>query len=184
MRRGPAAASLGLVLLAVPGGAASADPPCASDPFEPDDTPATAFFLGAIRDDAAFPSGSLTAAIEPPGDVDWYRYTVEDRLLGIVAPRVELDGLAKGEDADVCVYYVCATGEAADLDCDLGVADERAGHPGCCGRNRGTTPDRVHFDALCGTSPFDDDGGTVLVVVERISGTARCAPYTLRWGDD
>jgi hypothetical protein len=184
-RSAPFAALALCVLVSVPraeGDAPQSTPCTAATEGAPHDTPQTALLLGEVADDAAFPAGTLTPTLGS-GAADWFRYHVRDGY-GVVAPRLELRHIPPRDDYGLCAYFTCATGEAADVVCERGVASQRDGRTGCCGANLESTPERIAFDVLCGPSSFDDDGGDVLVVVERVAGPGTCAAYELEWGDD
>jgi hypothetical protein len=154
------------------------------DAFEPNDSPQTASDHGVISDSAQFPFTVLTPTLHSAGDVDWFRYTIDDGFGGTVAPRVDLGGIPAGHDYDLCVYYECLSGDTANLECGATTPAQNGGRNGCCSRKSDALPESVHIGVVCGDGVLNVDSGDVYVVVEHVSGAATCTPYSLSLGDD
>lgn len=136
-------------------------------PGEPNETEETAWDLGDIEDcDSA--GAQVSAVLDGPNDVDWYRYDGDDTLGCSVDPN---RGITVNGSVRLCKFVDCASG-TAEFDCPQGSVPEASpgGHPGCCSNNG------FGIDPNC--SGIDDDA-TIYVRLDE--PTQACAEYTLTY---
>lgn len=154
---------------------------CPPDAREPNDSrlevngqPVLATMNDADDTDLTFESFNIHAA----GDVDWYRFDVDDGSDG-GAPvlSVWLDDIPAGSNYDLSAFWTCDDGTPGE-GCNAGMPDHEIGF-GCSSNSSGTTSEFVEIDSWCGHT-FGGDPGTLYVRVTARSFGGSCAPYTLR----
>jgi hypothetical protein len=149
------------------GGGAGGDTCLDEGPGEPNEAEATSWDLGDIEDcDSA--GDQISAVLDGPGDVDWYRYDGDDTLGCAVDPN---RGITVNGSVRLCKFVDCASG-TAEMDCPQGSVAEASpdGHPGCCSNNG------FGIDPNC--SGIDDDA-TIYIRIDE--PTLPCAEYTLTY---
>jgi hypothetical protein len=97
-------------------------------PEEPNDTEATATYLGAIDDCDG--SGMILEGVLPDGDVDWWTYDGIDDVGCVVDADRQLT--SQGGSILVCKYFDCP---GVAVTCPGGTSPDSSpsGLPGCCG---------------------------------------------------
>ncbi|MEJ7728413.1 MAG: hypothetical protein WKG00_04280 [Polyangiaceae bacterium] len=149
------------------GGGTGGDTCLDEGPGEPNETEATAFDLGDIEDcDSA--GDQVSAVLDGPDDVDWYRYDGDDTFGCSVDPN---RGITVNGSVRLCKFVDCVSG-TAEFDCPEGsvTATSPGGHPGCCSNNG------FGIDPNC--SGIDDDS-TVYIRIDE--PTLPCAEYTVTY---
>ena len=143
---------------------------CGGDAHEPNETEATAAFLGDISDDDDDGS-SFGAILAGAQDVDWFYYTGTDEFLSVVDPVRELttDGGLR-----MCKFAECTDGGSSqtEVDCvgDATAETSAGGRPGCC------APGSVEIDVNC---PGIDDDASIYIRVDQ--GQEVCVSYTVEF---
>ena len=157
------------------------------DAYEPDDAVGAAS-AGRGIDDCGNGTGRVPATISSVGDVDWYKFTVDNSSpLCDFGTRVELTAPA-GQDYDllVCVsesgqfHASCAQGTQATAPAGLQAYS-------CCASTTGAgQTDSVRIDWGCTSTLCIDGRGTVYVRATPAAGQApECVSgYDLSWRDD
>lgn len=131
-------------------GACAVSGVCEQDLLEPNNNEGTPTLLGEVDDDDD-DGGSIFGVLEGPDDIDWYRYSGNDTLLGNVDPArfVKANGGLR-----LCKFAECEDGvEVTEFECpaETEAAVSPAGRPGCC------APMGIALgDANC-TGGIDDD---------------------------
>lgn len=99
-------------------------------PGEPNDTEATALFLGQITDDDD-DGGLLSGILVDDSDADWFTYDGVDTLGYTVDPT--RSNFPSGQ-LRLCLFAECVNGSAIDIACIDGstAATSPDGRPGCC----------------------------------------------------
>ncbi len=133
-------------------------------PGEPNDTEATAVYLGLITDDDD-DGGTIQGVLTSAGDVDWYRYDGTDVFPPIVDPT-----RAFTDPVRVCQFAECIAGGVTDVTCNDGstAATSPAGRSGCCNNHTFL----MEVDCV-----GDDDDATVYIRVDQPS--ADCLSYSI-----
>ncbi len=146
---------------------------CGADTFEPNDTQATAFFLGTITD-ADDDGDSILGTLNPIEEEDWYSVAItEDNPLATIDPR-----LSWSVELTACVYYQCTQG-TTEVTCNSGTADVAPnGALGCCSISgpSGTTQ-QIQPNCLGGI----DDSGTAYFRALKTPVQTQCRPFILDW---
>ena len=145
--------------------------PVPNDAFEPNNTQDSSFFLGAVSD-ADSNGSSLTAAIQPRDDEDWYRFQINtDEVLSTLNPSYAVTA-AQGLQA--CIYFQCVEG-TTDMTCPGGTTNAVApnGAPGCCGNMNATVIPNCQGSIK--------DIGDVWLRVLKPGGESASIPYGLEW---
>lgn len=149
------------------------------DPYEGNDTRASAHDLGGVSDRDTFGEETFNdAALYPTGDADWFQYFDDDDIGGSIFPQVYLENIPVGSNYDLCVTVSCEDG-LDSLSCEEGT---KVGADTCCSRNSGNADERVRIDHSCDT--FTDDSATIFFEVIYVDGPVSCTtPYEIIWGD-
>ncbi|MFT5432184.1 MAG: hypothetical protein ACI9OJ_002882 [Myxococcota bacterium] len=151
------------------------------DIYEPNDSAGAAKVFSGIEDNDDYPTATFTASLYGTGDVDWYRYAVEDVFGGSIFPRADLQNLPS-KDYRVCMYFTCDGGDnETDVSCEDGTASTNGGRKGCCGNGAGSANETVRLNPNCNGT---DDSGVAYVRVTNLTPSWTCNSYTLRYGDD
>jgi hypothetical protein len=145
---------------------------CDEDPNEPNDVNAEATVLEGIDDNDA--NGTmLTGVLADPFDMDWFTYPGTDVTGQTVDPARM--AIVTGGTLEMCKYLDCVEGTELIV-CPPGtVAEESAGHPGCCG----TGP--IVFDAdgfECEAGAFET---SAQVYIRLRNADAQCVGYTVSY---
>jgi hypothetical protein len=152
-----------------------------SDPYEPNDTVATAAHLGSVNDNDSFPGISIAPRLYPSSDdTDVFTYSINDGPFGAFDPRADLT-LSGAEDYAMSFSYSCNAG-TANFTCALpSVACTLPGSAvaACCRSGSGSIQ-FASIDCIGATN----DSGLATVAVTRESGAATCTTYSLQVGDD
>ena len=136
---------------------------------------------------------STTAGLYPAGDVDWYRFRIDDRCSNTRQPDAwaRLTNIPSGMNYSLCIYYKCDDiGDGEKGSCSSGsnssVVLDGVTLKGCCSDNAGSASEFVDRYPSCDNGGWgvDDDTGTAYIRVSRTSGTWTCADYTLQYGDN
>lgn len=136
--------------LSCTGGTCTVPGACEQDLLEPNGNEENPTLLGEVDDDDD-DGGSIFGILDGPDDVDWYRYSGNDTVLGNVDPArfVKADGGLR-----LCKFAECEDGvEATEFECpaETEAAVSPVGRPGCC------APMGIALgDANC-TGSIDDD---------------------------
>lgn len=142
---------------------------CDQDLLEPNDEETMPTLLGEVDDDDD-DGGSIFGTLEGPDDVDWYRYTGNDTVLGNVDPARFVMANA---GLRICKFAECEGGvEVTEFDCpaETEAATSPEGRPGCC------APMGIALaDANC-TGGLDD---TMQVFLRVDQAEAACVDYEL-----
>lgn len=136
-------------------------------PGEPNDTEATAFFLGLISDDDD-DGGTFNGRIVDAADVDWYTYNGVDTFGYEVDPTREF---AAGS-MRICKFATCVNGSQIAVNC-LGTATPAtspSGLPGCCDIKT------FSIDVDCASS---DDDTRVYIRIDQPA--ASCLAYSVNY---
>lgn len=99
-------------------------------PGEPNDTEATALFLGIITDSDG-DGGVFSGVLADGNDADWFSYNGVDTFGSEVDPT--RDNFTSGQFR-LCLFAECVNGSTLDLECIDGstAATSPGGRPGCC----------------------------------------------------
>ncbi|MFT5353529.1 MAG: hypothetical protein ACI9KE_000727 [Polyangiales bacterium] len=153
------------------------------DAYEDNSTRGTAARLDGVDDDETFPSGSdVEGTLFPEGDEDWYVYLDTDRTLGLIFPRVDLEGIPEGTNYELCAFVSCTEAGTDGADCAVGTPTTFEGIPGCCSNAAGNLDESVRVDHECSGG---DDTVDVFVRVRQVEGPPVCrGGYNLIYGDD
>jgi hypothetical protein len=141
-------------------------PPCNDPgPGEPNDTEATAMFLGLITDDDSDGS-SFAGTLAGPADVDWYTYSGVDTF----GYEVDLSRTFTSGQFRVCQFAQCLTGTTS-LTCPSGTTPQSspAGRPGCC--------DNASFIITDIDCAGVDEDTTVFIRIDQ--PVSACVPYSI-----
>lgn len=152
-----------------------------SDAYEPNDTVATAAYLGVVDDDDSFPSIGIAPRLYPASDdTDVFSYEINDVPFGAFDPRANLT-LNGGEDYEMSFSYACTAGTTSFTCAAPSVACTLPGSAvaACCRSGSGSIQ-FASIDCIGST----DDSGLATVAVTRESGAATCTTYLLQLGDD
>jgi len=131
---------------------------------------------------------SRSATLYGPGDVDWFKYHVDDVFGGFAYPRVQLT-IPANYNFDLCLYIRCSDFDSSDvISCPAGTAADNSsvpGYKGCCSQKTGNLSEDVYLDSNgefgCDSS---DDDYDALVLVRNAGANWTCsASYTLVFGD-
>lgn len=157
---------------------------CEADVFEPNETfPGKS--MGDIEDCDGL-TDAPPATIVGANDVDWYRYSIADKVGCDVQPQVEVTGIVPGTQLKACLYYTCKNGDDADIDCKVSgtTKDTSLGDMthGCCGTVIGATTLKLRIGPSCSFLGLGNESGDADLKVESAGGTA-CVGYTFKWGD-
>lgn len=147
---------------------------CEPDDNEPNGDEDTATFLPPIGDSDE-PGSQLSALLDHPTDVDWFRYEGADNVGAFVNPYAQVNVVA----LEVCIYAECTNGlENTDLTCPKGTTQSPSpgGRPGCCAANTMG----FELDLSCTVNPFGSDDATVYMSVTG-SEPSICQEYTLSY---
>lgn len=142
---------------------------CEQDLLEPNDNEESPTLLGEVDDDDD-DGGSIFGTLDGPDDIDWYRYSGNDTLLGNVDPArfVKANGHLR-----LCKFAECEGGVGVtEFDCpaETEAATSPAGRPGCC------APTGIPLgDANC-TGGIDDD---MQVFIRLDQAEQACVDYEL-----
>lgn len=145
---------------------------CDEDPNEPNDVNAEATVLEGI-DDNDVDGAMLSGVLADPTDMDWFTYPGTD-ITGQTVDPARM-AIVTGGTLEMCKYLDCVQGTELIV-CPPGtVAEESAGHPGCCG----TGP--IVFDA----DGFECEGGafetSAQVYIRLRNADAQCVEYTVTY---
>jgi len=161
------------------------------DGYEDNDNASFASTLQAKNDNSSWNQASSTnATLFGPGDVDWYKFKMNDNTNTDGEPdvRVDLSSIPSGSDYELCVYLDCddpGNGEEAK-NCN-GSSWTFNNHPGCCSDNTGSQSESITFQTNCkngGILPDDDTGDIYIRVRAFAAEDYTCSSYTLTWGDE
>ncbi len=147
------------------------------DANEPNDTPATATFLGTTNEDDA---NALTGAgvVGGAADRDWFlAYFDENTTLHVVNPEIAIQST---ESLRVCTYTRCTASSNDGIACLDGSTSDgsMAGYMGCCKSGTGFSFRPDHDCTNIGI--YDPDDAEVYVLVEQIAGGPTCSGYSFR----
>jgi len=140
------------------------------------------------------PAGTFSATLYGEGDVDWYKYKIDDDCSNSQpSPWVRLTNVAPNSNLKLCVYYQCDDWG----DGDEGSCEDGGGSPattflgrdlkGCCSDAAGSAGEFVWYYPGCKNGTFitpDDDTGTAFVSVVHSGGTWTCDAYSVTFGDE
>jgi hypothetical protein len=133
---------------------------------EPNDTEASAVYLGMITDEDRM-GGAITGVLMNAADVDWYTYNGTDVSAGLVDPERVFDG----NTMRVCKFAECIDGGPTDIIChDATSATSPSGRPGCCATQT------FWMEVDCSTS---DDDARIYIRVDQ--PTNDCTSYSITY---
>ena len=138
-----------------------------TDMYEPNETDATAYYLGTLNDN----SGAIqfTAAFPSSADVDFYRYFGMDYSASNENPILSITN--NSSDVDGCIYASCNEGDSIFDSCSNGYSSTMNGMPGCCSTN----PVNMELQFYCSGGSYND--ADVYIRVQ--SQTDGCNEYDL-----
>jgi len=170
------------------------------DPSEPNNAidSARSVSVAAICDNGQVdtPAGSFSATIYGQGDVDWYKYKINDDCSNWEQPSpwVRLANVPPSSNFRLCAYYACDDWG----DGDEGACENNGGSPstfsfggrnlkGCCSDGAGSSGEFVWYYPACNNRTWpvaDQDTGTTYFRVDQVGGDLSCGSYSITFGDE
>lgn len=151
---------------------------CLADDAEPNNTDATAKYLGALTDSPDSSATYRNYMIASSTDEDWFRINVADDWdTGNPNITVSLTSIPGGHDYDLLGWFRCDTG-ADESVCANGSPDTGSAYAGrCVSESRGSVGEQVRIETECGGTI--DETGKLYVRVKARTWLRMCLPYVL-----